>query len=269
MFTVNLLTNTILKWPKPNGIHMVGTVEKYLKNKIKDDGAIHITLIDPEKVDAKSASHIAHVAESCQTAAIMIGGSTLISTLHLDDVVKAIKNAVRIPVILFPNNITGISRYADAIWFMSLLNSADPYFILGAQVLAAPFIRKFGLETIPMGYIIVGEGGTAGVIGKVCPIPFNKPELALAHALAAQYLGMRFVYLEAGSGAKRHVPNDMVKVVKSLTKITLVVGGGIRDGKQAREIVNAGAQIVVTGNVTEELNVKEKLTELVKRIKVK
>jgi len=248
---------------------MAGAVEKYLKEKIRDDGAIHITLIDPEKVDAKSASHVAHVSESCKTAAIMVGGSTFISTSHLDDVVKAIKKAVRIPVILFPNNVTGITKYADAMWFMSLLNSADPYFILGAQVLAAPFVRKFGLETIPMGYIIVGEGGTAGVIGKVCPIPFNKPELAVAHALAAQYLGMRFVYLEAGSGAKQHVPKDMVKMVKDLTNITLAVGGGIRNGKQAREIVNAGAQIIVTGNITEKLKVKEKLTELVKHIKVK
>jgi len=248
---------------------MVGTVEKYLKNKIRDDGAIHITLVDPEKVDTKSASHIAHVAESCHTAAIMVGGSTFISTSHLDDVVKAIKKTIRIPVILFPNNITGISKYGDAIWFMSLLNSADPYFIFGAQVLAAPFIRKFGLETIPMGYIIVGEGGTAGVIGRVCPIPFSKPELAVAHALAAQYLGMRFVYLEAGSGAKRSVPIDMVKMVKDLAKVTLVIGGGIRNGKQARDIVSAGAQIIITGNVTEELKVKEKLTELVKHIKVK
>jgi len=269
MFIANSLINTILKWFKPNGIYMVDAVEKYLKDKIRDDGAIHIALIDPEKVDAKSASHIAHVAESCQTTAIMVGGSTLISASHLDDVVKAIKKAVRIPVILFPNNITGISRYADAIWFMSLLNSADPYFILGAQVLAAPFIRKFGLETIPMGYIIVGEGGTAGVIGKVCPIPFNKPELAVAHALAAQYLGMRFIYLEAGSGAKQPVPNDMVKMVKDLTNVTLVVGGGIRNGKQAREIVDAGAQIIVTGNITEESKVKEKLAELVGHIKVK
>jgi phosphoglycerol geranylgeranyltransferase len=247
---------------------MVGTVEKYLHDKIRDDRAIHITLVDPEKVDVESASHIAHVAESCQTAAIMVGGSTVISTAHLDDVVKAIKKKVRIPVILFPNNITGISRYADAIWFMSLLNSADPYFILGAQVLAAPLIRKFGLETIPMGYIIVGEGGAAGVIGKVSPIPFNKPELAVAHALAAQYLGMRFVYLEAGSGAEQSVPNDMVKMVKDLTKVTLVVGGGIKNGKQVGEIVNAGAQIIVTGTVTEESKVKEKLTELVEQIKV-
>ena len=269
MFTANSLTNTMPKCLKPNGIHMIGAVEKYLKDRVKDDGAIHITLIDPEKVDAKSASHVTRVAESCQTAAIMVGGSTVISTSHLDEVVKAIKKSVRIPVILFPNNITGISKYADAMWFMSLLNSADPYFIIGAQVLGAQLIKRLGLEAIPMGYIVIGEGGATGVIGRVCSIPFSKPELAVAHALAAEYFGMRFVYLEAGSGAKQSVPQSMVKMVKNSTNVTLIVGGGIKDGKQAREIVDAGAQIIVTGTVAEESKIKEKLAEIVTHIRAR
>ena len=91
---------------------------------------------------------------------------------------------MKIPTILFPNNITGISRYADAIWFMSLLNSVDPYFLVGAQILGAPLVKKYGLEPISMGYVIVGEGGTAGIVGKAIPVPYNKPELAAAHALA-------------------------------------------------------------------------------------
>lgn len=251
------------------GYRLVGRIEKYLQSKIKEDGTIHIVLIDPEEVDAKSASKVAQIAESCKTVAIMVGGSTSISTIHLDDVIKSIKKTVKVPVILFPNNITGISKHADAMWFMSLLNSADPYFILGAHVLAAPFVKKFGLETLPMGYIIVGEGATAGVIGKALPIPLNKPELAAAHALAAQYLGMRFIYLEAGSGAKQSVPVEMIRMVKDLTDITLVVGGGIRSGEQAREIAEAGAQIIVTGNITEKSAVKERLAEIVKFIKTK
>lgn len=241
---------------------MVGQVERYLLNKIQKDGAIHITLIDPEKITPKSAAHIAREAESGQTAAIMVGGSTLVSTSHLDDVVKAIKSAVKIPVILFPNNVTGISEYADAIWFMSLLNSSDPYFISGAQVLGAPMIKRFGLEAIPLGYIIVGEGGAVGVIGKACPIPYDKLELAAAHALTAQYFGMRFVYLEAGSGAKQPVPSDMIRMVKDLTNVHLIVGGGIRTGEQVKEIVSAGADIIVTGTVVEEFEVKDKIREL-------
>jgi phosphoglycerol geranylgeranyltransferase len=246
---------------------MVGRVEKYLLEKIEKEGTIHMTLVDPEKVTPSSASRVAKDAESCDTAAIMVGGSTSVSSSHLDKVTKALKDSVKIPVILFPNNITGITRHADAIWFMSLLNSADPYFLMGAQVLGAPIIKKFGLEPIPLGYIIVGEGGTASVVGKAVPIPYSKPELAAAHALAAEYFGMRFVYLEAGSGVGNPVPADMVKAVKTVTGIPLIVGGGIRTGEQVKDIVKAGARIIVTGNVLEENKGKNKITELVDNMK--
>ena len=136
---------------------MVGRVEKYLLEKIEKEGTIHMTLVDPEKVTASSATRIAKDAESCGTVAIMVGGSTSISSSHLDDVTKALKDSVEIPIILFPNDITGISKHADAIWFMSLLNSTDPYFLVGAQVRGAPIIKRFGLEPLSLGYIIVGE----------------------------------------------------------------------------------------------------------------
>ena len=249
---------------------MIGKVERYIIEKIRSEGAIHITLIDPENVTPKSASSLAREVESCQTSAIMVGGTTLVSTTHLDRVVKAIKKVVKIPVILFPNNITGISRYADAIWFMSLLNSADPYFIAGAQVLGAPLIKKFGLEPIPLGYIIIGEGGSVGVIGRACPIPYNKPELAAAYALTAQFFGMRFVYLEAGSGARRPVPKEMIKTVKTVVDIPLIVGGGIRTGVQAKKAVAAGSDIIVTGTIVEESRgqeIRDKLIEIIQGIK--
>jgi len=247
---------------------MTGRVEKYLLSKIQRDGAIHITLMDPEKAPPETAAKTAREAEKCQTAAIMVGGSTLTSTSQLEEAVKAIKKTVKIPVILFPNNITGICRYADAIWFMSLLNSADPYFIVGAQVLGAPLIKKFGLEPIPLGYMIIGEGGAASVIGRAFPIPFSKPELVAAHALAAEYMGMRFVYLEAGSGVKESVPPSVIKMTKSVISVPLIVGGGIRRGEQVKEIVAAGASVVVTGNITEEeACVGDKLRELVKNVK--
>ena len=249
---------------------MIGRVEKHLLDKIKTDGAIHITLLDPEKLSPDKAFDAAHDAEESGTAAIMVGGSTVTSTEHLDNVVKAIKKTVRIPIILFPNNVTGISKYADAIWFMSLLNSSDPYFLTGAQVLGAPIIKKYGLEAIPLGYIIIGEGGAASVIGRACSIPYDKSDLAVAHALAAQYFGMRFVYLEAGSGAKQPVPAEMIKMVRSLVGVTLIVGGGIRSGDQVKTIVDAGADIVVTGTITEKGgNSKEKISALVKCVKSK
>ncbi len=246
---------------------MLGYVEKYLIERIKTKGAIHITLVDPEKITPSQAAKIAENSKTSGTSAIMIGGSTFVSQAHLDAVIKAIKRAVRIPTILFPNNVAGISRYADAIWFMSLLNSVDPYFLIGAQVLGAPLVKKYGLEPISLGYIIVGEGGTAGIIGKAIPVPYNKPELAAAHALAGQYLGMRFIYLEGGSGVKHPVPPEMIHMVKKFIGSPLIVGGGIRNKEQALAAVSAGADIIVTGNIIEGTDAKQKLSEIIGGVK--
>lgn len=246
---------------------MVGAVERYLLDRIKSEGSIHITLIDPEKVTPPQASTIAQKVSVSGTSAIMIGGSTFVSVRHLDAVVKTVKRAVKIPVILFPNNVTSISRYADAIWFMSLINSVDPYFLMGAQVLGAPLVKRYGLEPIPLGYIIVGEGGTACIVGKAVPIPYDKPELAVAHALAGQYLGMHFIYLEAGSGAKKPVPHEMVRAVRHYIDVPLIVGGGIKSRVQALAAASAGANIIVTGNVVENGQGKDKVSEIVEGIR--
>jgi phosphoglycerol geranylgeranyltransferase len=246
---------------------MLGRVEKYLLEKIKSEGSIHMTLVDPEKMTPAQAVQVAENSKVNGTSAMMIGGSTFVSQAHLDDVIKAIRRIVEIPVILFPNNITGISRYAEAIWFMSLLNSVDPYFLIGAQILGAPLVKKYGLEPISMGYIIVGEGGTAGVVGKAIPVPYNKPDLTAAHALAGQYLGMHFIYLEGGSGAKNPVPPEMIRMVKQLIDIPLIVGGGIRTKKQALTAASAGADIIVTGNIVESTDGKQKVSEIIEGVK--
>ena len=246
---------------------MLGRIEKYLLEKIKAEGSIHITLVDPEKMTPSQASQVAENSKINGTSAMMIGGSTFVSQSHLDDVIKAIRRIVDLPIILFPNNITGISRYADAIWFMSLLNSVDPYFLIGAQILAAPLVKKYGLEPISMGYIIVGEGGTAGIVGKAIPVPYNKPDLTAAHALAGQYLGMHFIYLEGGSGAKNPVPPEMIQMVKNVTDIPLIVGGGIRTKEQALAASSAGADIIVTGNIIETPVGKQKVSEIIDGVK--
>lgn len=246
---------------------MVSAVEKYLLEKIEKEGTIHMTLIDPEKVTPSSASQLAKEAEACGTAAIMVGGSTSFSTSHLDAVAKALKESVKIPIILFPNGVTGITKYADAIWFMSLLNSSDPHFLVGAQVMGAPLVKKYCLEPIPLGYIIVGEGGAVSVVGKAVPIPYKEPEHAADYALAAECFGMRFVYLEAGSGVRQHVPLEMVQAVKRATRLTLIVGGGIRTGEQVKKIAKAGADIIVTGTVLEENKGRHKIKELIDSMK--
>ena len=247
---------------------MLGNVEKYLLDKIQAERTIHMTLIDPEKVTPQQASKIVENSTSSGTSAIMIGGSTFVSQSHLDNVIKAIKRTVKIPTILFPNNITGISRHADAIWFMSLLNSTDPYFLIGAQVLGAPLVKKYGLEPISMGYVIVGEGGTAGIVGKAIPVPYDKPELAAAHALAGQYLGMHFLYLEGGSGAKNPVPPEMIHAVKHYVDIPVIVGGGIRTKEQGLAAASAGADVIVTGNVIEGADAGRKISEIIEGIKI-
>jgi phosphoglycerol geranylgeranyltransferase len=248
---------------------MLGRVEKYLLEKIAAEKTIHMTLIDPEKITPAQAAMVAENSKASGTSAIMIGGSTFNSQEHLDNIIQAIKGAVDLPTILFPNNVSGISRHADAIWFMSLLNSVDPYFLVGAQILGAPLIKKFNIEPISMGYIIVGQGGTAGVVGKAIAIPYDKPELAAAHALAGQYFGMRFIYLEGGSGVANPVPPEMIKAVKKYLDVPLIVGGGIRSKEQAAAAAQAGADIIVTGNLIEAADNKKRIAEVVEGIKQK
>lgn len=246
----------------------MGRVEEYLLRKIEHEGALHITLIDPEKTPPRDAVEVAVEAEEGGTAAIMVGGSTLVSNQELDEVVKAIKRAVRIPAILFPNNIAGISRYADAIWFMSLLNSSSTYYLIEAQALTAALINKYQLEAIPMGYLIVGEGCTVGYIGHARLISYEYPKIAAGYALAAVQLGMRFIYLEAGSGAKEPIPPEMISMVKKAIQRPLIVGGGIRDASAAERAVRAGADIIVQGTLVERVNcIKERIYEMVEHIR--
>ena len=243
------------------------SVERYIKQRIEEKGAIQMTLIDPQKTEMKDCTEIAVEAEKGGTSAIMVGGSTLASNAVLDKAIQDIKARVKVPIILFPNNISGVSRYADAIWFMSLLNSANTYYIIDVQALTAHVVRKYGLEAIPMGYIIVGEGSAAGFIGQARGIPYDHPELALGYSLAAETLGMRFVYLEAGSGAKSHVPLEMIRLVKSQIKVPLIVGGGIRDGADAKAVVEAGADIIVTGTLVENTSgIRESIYDIVSHI---
>lgn len=244
-------------------------VKEYLLERITREGSIHVTLIDPEKQDHREAGSIAAEAEEAGTAAIMVGGSTLASTDQLSLTVRAIKERVKVPVILFPSNVAGITPYADAVWFMSLLNSSNPYFIVGVQALAAPMIKQYGLEALPMGYIIVGDGGAAGFIGQAQLIPYDRPSLASLYALAAELFGMQFVYLEAGSGAERPVPPEMISFVRSAVDIPLIVGGGLRTKRAVMDAASAGADIIVTGTVLEErpASVKKTLTALVEGIR--
>ena len=242
-------------------------VLNYILEKV-EKGKMHMTLIDPEDQKPEESAKIAYEATKAGTDAIMIGGSTVANRKDVDATIKAIKEVVDIPVIIFPNSASVISPYADAIYFMSLLNSESVNMIIGQQVRGAPWVKKLGLEPIPMGYIIVEPGMTVGKIGRAKPIPRNNPDLAAAYALAAQYLGMKLVYLEAGSGAPEPVPPDMVRAVKKEIDIPLIVGGGIRDADKASELVKAGADVIVTGTIVEIVeDIKKELGKIIKAVK--
>lgn len=233
----------------------IGEVENHLQNVIKENGVAHLTLFDPEKLNPFTARKLALEAKKAGTAAAMVGGSTSTSVYEIDAVVKAIKSA-GIYVILFPNDVAGLSRNADAVFFMSLLNSINPYYLSGAQALGAPLVKRYRLEPIPLAYLIIGENtGAAGFVGNANPIPYDKPELAAIYALAAEYLGMRFVYLEAGSGARRTVSSEMIQAVKKTCHIHIIVGGGIRSPSQAKALADAGASLIVTGTIAEKASV--------------
>jgi len=236
-------------------------VEKYLNDTLKEH-KMHITLIDPDEQTPEEAVEIAKQAQKAKSDAILLGGSiTEQEVLNLT--AKELKENVDLPIILFPGNITGVTKYADALLFMSLLNSTNPYWITGAQALAAPSVFKMGLETIPMGYLIVEPGGTVGWVGDAKAVPRNKSDLAVAYSLAAQYRGMKVIYLEAGSGADKHVPVEFIMKVKKLTDLIVIVGGGIRTAKDAQEVKQAGADIIITGTVVEESDdVYNKIKEL-------
>ena len=228
----------------------VGRVEQYILDEL-EKGPIHMTLLDPENFTIDSALRVAKVSEEAGSSAIMVGGSTISSQLEMDQFVQALKEKVNIPIIIFPNNVQALSRYADAVWYMILLNSVEWYYVIGAQMQGALFIRRYGLEAIPMGYLVFGAESAVSAMGRALPLPMSKPKVVVAYALAAQYMGLRFVYLEAGSGASSPIPTNVVQAVKSSIDVPLVVGGGIRSIDQMKKILEAGADIVVTGTMAE------------------
>lgn len=241
-------------------------VLQHLEERLQE-GKLHMTLIDPEKQPGDVASDVASTMEDMGTDAIMVGGSTGVTQENLDTTVKGIKSVVEIPVILFPAGADTISKHADAIYFMSMLNSKTTRVLVGEQVRASKTIKDLGLETISMGYVIVEPGMKVGEVGRADPLPRDDPELAVNYALAAEFFGMDLFYLEAGSGAPAPVPLEIVRAVREEISIPLVVGGGIRDGRSAQDLVEAGADVLVTGTAVERTRDLASLKEILDAVK--
>jgi phosphoglycerol geranylgeranyltransferase len=217
------------------------------------DGAGYFVLLDPDKGSQEELVSIARDCDTCGVDGLLIGGSYLQSD-SLDPLIETIKKEVSIPVILFPGSRNQLSPHADGILFLSLLSGRNPQYLIEEQVQAAPRVRSMGLQVIPTGYLLIESGSITDVetVSKTKPIPRDRVDIAVAHALAAEFLGMKLVYLEAGSGARNTVPDEMIQAVRDAVSIPIVVGGGIRTPEEAAAKVKAGGSFVVTGNILEQ-----------------
>ncbi|MBB5253148.1 phosphoglycerol geranylgeranyltransferase [Sulfurisphaera ohwakuensis] len=239
-------------------------MRKIIQEKLNEGKVLHFSLFDPDKVNLESIYSIALKLVESGTSGFLIGGTLGVSKEKLDSIIEILED-FEVPKIIFPSNVNLITEKADAILFMSLLNSDDIYYITGAQLIAAPIIKKLKLESLPTGYIIVGHGGTAAHVGKARVIPYDNVELIVAYSIMAELFGMDFVYLEAGSGAPEPIKPSVISITKKyLENSKIIVGGGIRSEEIAKELALAGADIIVTGNIIEQ-NL-EKALKIVKEI---
>jgi putative glycerol-1-phosphate prenyltransferase len=182
-----------------------------------------------------------------------IGGSLVISN-HLDQYIQQLKKSCTIPVILFPGNSNQISPYADALLYLSLLSGRNPELLIGQHVISAPAIKKTGLEVIPTGYLVIDGGAptTVSYMSNAAPIPADKADIAMCTAMAGEMLGKQIIYMDAGSGAKLPISEQMIERVAKNIESPLVIGGGIRDAEKAYHNCKAGADIIVVGNAIEK-----------------
>jgi phosphoglycerol geranylgeranyltransferase len=241
------------------------SVYQKIKEKYEKKEKQYFILLDPDDFSAKSAANIVKTAEEAGVDAVLVGGS-LVRGDCIENFIAEIKSSSKLPIILFPGDASQIANNADAILFMSLVSGRNPDFLIGQQVKGAVRIAHGKIEPISMAYMLVESGVTTSVefMSNTRPLPREKTDIAAAHALAAQFLGMSMIYLEAGSGAKLSVPDEMISAVKNSVNIPLIVGGGIRNAESAKQKFSAGADILVTGNLLSYSNGLEEMKKIAK-----
>ena len=246
----------------------MGVVGEYMCDRTS--GTRHAIVIDPADQTPDVAANRALAAANAGSSMILVGGSSGTDMDNVHDTIVAIKEALelvtwaasqdsdidggagQIPVVLFPQGAAALSPAADGITFMMLMNSLDQRFLIGEQVKGAPFVKKAGIEPVSMGYLICEPGGKAGQVGNADLIAPEETERVEAYAMAAQFLGFSLFYLEAGSGAEYPVSPELIKSAKQSCDLPIIVGGGIRDSLAAKAASDAGADWIITGNITEE-----------------
>jgi phosphoglycerol geranylgeranyltransferase len=237
-------------------------IYKRLCETVARRGGGFLLLVDPDKGEPAEILALTEQAESAGVDAILVGTSFLMRPdFHVT--LKELRSRTSLPVILFPGGASQVSPEADAILFMSLISGRNPTYLIEEQVKGAPFVKAYDLEAIPTGYMLIESGSYTSVeyVSGSRPIPRDKSDLACAHALAAQYLGMKMVYLEAGSGANHSVPDEMIRQVSAAIEIPMIVGGGIVSPEEVAQKISAGASFVVVGTRFESPGSFEKLRE--------
>ena len=225
--------------------HLLATTE--------EKGSGFMLLIDPDRTSEQSYLALAEAACDCGVDAILVGTSFMLN-VNFSEAVRSIKEVTTLPVIIFPGSFAQITPHADAILFSSLLSGRNPTYLIDEQVKGAPLVKRCGIEPIPTGYLLIESGPLTSVqfISGTLPIPAGKNDIACAHGLAAQYLGMKLVYLEAGSGAEKPVSVGMIRDLSEYIDIPVITGGGLSTPEQCAERAEAGASLLVVGNCFED-----------------
>ena len=232
---------------------MTDLIYQSITGKKKAGKKSFAVLIDPDKVDNRKITELVQLTSEAKVDYLLVGGSLVISN-HLDEVVKQIKKQCSTPVILFPGTPSQVSRYADGLLYLSLISGRNAELLIGQHVISAPFVKQSGLEIISTGYMVIDGGAptTVSYISNASPIPSNKNEIAMCTAMAGEMLGMKLIYMDAGSGAERSVTGDMIAAVAGVIDIPLVIGGGISNPEKAYLNCKAGADVIVVGNAIEK-----------------
>lgn len=232
---------------------MVHTIYQSLQQAKNNQEKLFAVLIDPDKLKMDNVDKIIRLAESASVDCFFMGGSLVVNNL-MNDCIKRIRQVSNIPIIIFPGSTLQINYNADAILFLSLISGRNPDLLIGRHVESAPMLHRSKLEVISTGYMLIdgGKPTTATYISNTLPIPRNKSDIALCTALAGELLGMKTIFMDAGSGAELPVPTNMIQTVSSQISIPLIVGGGIRTPEKAAKNVAAGADVIVIGNAIEK-----------------
>src|SRR5215212_3019646 len=228
-------------------------VYQSLLEKKKNGQKSFAILIDPDKIITASLNSLIDLALDAKADYFLVGGSLVVSD-NLDNTIAAIKQRCSIPVLLFPGSASQISKHADALLYLSLISGRNADMLIGQHVISAPFVKKSGLEILSTGYMVIDGGAatTVSYISNATPIPSDKPDIALCTALAGEMLGMKIIYMDSGSGAKKAISEEMISTVAKSIEVPIIVGGGIRDAEKAYLNCKAGADVIVVGNAIEK-----------------